>query len=66
MKSILNSSVGGVVDMAKAKGISNDIIVKVIMRNAGVLDVKDIGKFKKELCPILERANYKALSFNKI
>ena len=62
-KNLCNEAYGGVVDMAKAKGISNDIIVKVIMRNAGVLDVKDIGKFKKELCPILERANYKALVY---
>lgn len=62
-KNLCNEAYGGVVDMAKAKGISNDIIVKVIMRNAGVLDVKDIGKFKKELRPILENANYKALSY---
>lgn len=62
-KNLCNEAYGGVVDMAKAKGISNDIIVKVIMRNAGVLDVKDIGKFKKELRPILERANYKALVY---
>lgn len=62
-KNLCNEAYGGVVDMAKAKGISNDIIVKVIMRNAGVLDVRDIGKFKKELQPILENANYKALSY---
>ena len=62
-KNLCNEAYGGVVDMAKAKGISNDIIVKVIMRNAGVLDVKDIGKFKKELRPILENANYNALSY---
>ncbi len=62
-KNLCNEAYGGVVDMAKAKGISNDIIVKVIMRNAGVLDVKDIRKFKKELRPILENANYKALSY---
>lgn len=62
-KNLCNEAYGGVVDMAKAKGISNDIIVKVIMRNAGVLDVRDIGKFKRELRPILENANYKALSY---
>lgn len=62
-KNLCNEAYGGVVDMAKAKGISNDIIVKVIMRNAGILDIKDIGKFKKELSPILESANYKALTY---
>lgn len=62
-KHLCNEAYGAVVDMAKAKGISHDIIVKVIMRNAGVLDVKDVGKFKKELKPILEDANYKTLQY---
>lgn len=62
-RNLCNEAYGGVVDMARAKGISNDIIVKVIMRNAGVLDVKDMRKFKKELSPILENANYKALTY---
>lgn len=62
-KNLCNEAYGGVIDMAKAKGISNDIMVKVIMRNASVLNVKDIGKLKKELQPILENANYKALSY---
>jgi len=62
-KHLCNESYGAVIDMSKAKGISHDIIVKVIMRNAGVLNVKDIGKFKKELKPILEDANYKALQY---
>lgn len=62
-KNLCNEAYGGVVDMAKAKGISNDIIVKVIMRNAGVLDVRNIGRFKRELRPILENADYKALSY---
>lgn len=62
-KHLCNEAYGAVVDMAKAKGISHDIVVKVIMRNAGVLDVKDIGKFKKELKPILEDANYKTLQY---
>jgi hypothetical protein len=62
-KHLCNEAYGAVVDMAKAKGISHDIIVKVIMRNAGVLDVKDIGKFKRELKPILEDANYKTLQY---
>ena len=62
-KHLCNEAYGAVVDMAKAKGISHDIIVKVIMRNAGVLNVKDVGKFKKELKPILEDANYKTLQY---
>lgn len=62
-KHLCNEAYGAVVDMTKAKGISHDIIVKVIMRNAGVLDVKDIGKFKKELKPILEDAKYKTLQY---
>lgn len=62
-KNLCNEAYGGVIDMAKAKGISNDIIVKVIMRNAGVLDIKDMGRFKKELGSILENANYKALTY---
>lgn len=62
-KHLCNEAYGAVVDMAKAKGISHDIVVKVIMRNAGVLDIKDIGKFKKELKPILEDANYKTLQY---
>lgn len=62
-KHLCNEAYGAVVDMAKAKGISHDIIVKVIMRNAGVLDVKEIGKFRKELKPILEDANYKTLQY---
>lgn len=62
-KNLCNEAYGGVVDMAKAKGISHDIIVKVIMRNAAVLNVRDINKFKRELKPILEDANYRALSY---
>lgn len=62
-KNLCNEAYGGVVDMAKAKGISHDIIVKVIMRNAGVLNVKNIGRFKRELKPILEDANFRALSY---
>lgn len=62
-KNLCNEAYGGVVDMAKAKGISHDIIVKVIMRNAAVLNVRDINKFKKELKPILEDSNYRALSY---
>lgn len=62
-KNLCNEAYGGVVDMAKAKGINHDIIVKVIMRNAGVLNVHDAGKFKRELKPILEDANYRALSY---
>lgn len=62
-KNLCNEAYGGVVDMAKAKGISHDIIVKVIMRNAAVLNVRDINKFKRELKLILEDANYRALSY---
>ncbi len=62
-KNLCNEAYGGVVDMAKAKGISHDIIVKVIMRNAAVLTVRDIKKFERELNPILEDANYRALSY---
>lgn len=62
-KNLCNEAYGGVVDMAKAKGISHDIIVKVIMRNAAVLNVRNINKFKRELKSILENANYSALSY---
>ena len=62
-KNLCNEAYGGVVDMAKAKGINHDIIVKVIMRNAGVLNVRDVGKFKRELKLILEDANYRVLSY---
>lgn len=62
-KNLCNEAYGGVVDMAKAKGISHDIIVKVIMRNAAVLTVRDINKFKRELKPILEDADYRTLSY---
>lgn len=62
-KNLCNEAYGGVVDMAKAKGISHDIIVKVIMRNAAVFPVRDINKFKRELKPILEDANYRALFY---
>lgn len=62
-KNLCNGAYAGVVDMAKAKGIGHDIIVKVLMRNAGILNVRDINKFKRELKPILEDANYRALSY---
>lgn len=62
-KNLCDEAYGGIVDIAKAKGISHDIIMKVIMRNAGVLNVSDIGRFKKELKPILEDANYGVLSY---
>lgn len=62
-KNLCNGAYGGVMDMARAKGISHDILVKVIMRNASVLNVKNIHKFKKELKPILEDANYRTLSY---
>lgn len=62
-KHLCNEAYGAVVDMAKARGISPDIIVKVIMRNAGVLDVKNSKKFEKELKPILENARYKTLQY---
>ncbi|XME04048.1 hypothetical protein QYZ88_007685 [Lachnospiraceae bacterium C1.1] len=62
-KNLCNEAYGGVVDMAKAKGIKHDIIVKVILRNAGVLNVKDIGRFKRELSPVFEDANFNTLSY---
>lgn len=62
-KNLCNKSYGGIVDMAKAKGISNDIIVKVIMRNAGILNVRNSEKFRKELRPILDNADYSVLKY---
>ncbi len=62
-KNFCNGAYGGVVDLAKAKGISHDIVVKVLFRNAGVIDVEDIAKFKKDLKPILQDADYRTLSY---
>ncbi len=62
-RNLCNEAYGGIVDMAKAKGISHEIVVKVIMRNAGVLNVRDVGKFKRELRPVLKDADYKALTY---
>lgn len=62
-KNLCNGAYGGVVDMAKAKGISHDIILKVLFRNAGVLNVNNIKDFKKGLKPIFEDADYRALSY---
>ena len=62
-KNFCNGAYGGVVDMAKAKGISHDIVVKVMFRNAGIMNVDNIAKFKKELQPILQDADYKTLSY---
>lgn len=62
-KNLCSGAYGAIVDMAKAKGISHDIIVKVIMRNAGVLNVRDVQKFRRELKPIFEDADYQALSY---
>jgi len=62
-KNLCKEAYGGVVDMAKAKGISHDIIVKVIMRNAGILNVGNVRKFRKALKPVFIDADYKALSY---
>lgn len=62
-KNLCNNAYGGLTDMAKAKGISNDIIIKVIIRNAGILDVKNVARFKKELKPVLENVDYSILGY---
>ena len=62
-KNLCHGAYGGVVDMAKAKGIRHDIVVKVLLRSAGVMTVTNIEKFKKELYPIFQDANYRALSY---
>lgn len=67
-KHLCNEAYGAIINMAKAKGISHEIIVKVIMRNAGVLninakDTKKLGKFKRELQCIFDDVNYKSLQY---
>lgn len=62
-KNLCNEAYGGIVNLALAKGISYDIVLKVLLRNAGVLDVSDIKQFKKCLKPILDGANYRTLSY---
>lgn len=62
-KHFCNEAYGAVVDMAKARGISHDIVVKVLLRNAGVINVTDTGRFKRELQPIFQDADYRALSY---
>ncbi len=62
-KNFCNGAYGGVVDMAKAKGLSHDIVVKVMLRNAGLINVDNIARFKKELQPVLLDADYSKLSY---
>lgn len=62
-KHLCNGAYGAVADMAKVKGISNDIVVKVILRSASVIYMtdQDLKQFKKELNPILAGADYSVL-----
>lgn len=62
-KNLCNETYGGIFDMARAKGISNEIIVKVIIKNAGIFNISDINYFKEQLNPILRNTNYKVISY---
>ena len=62
-KNLCNGAYGGIVNMTMAKGLSDDIVLKVILRNAGILDVANINDFKNSLKPIFEKADYRALSY---
>lgn len=60
-KHLCNNAYAMAADMAKAKGINHDIVVKVILRNASLMDVKDTKRFHKELRSVLADADYTVL-----
>lgn len=61
-KHICNNAFGAVADMLKGKDIGPEILVKVLIRNAGVMQITD-KKMRKELKPILQDVQYKPITY---
>ena len=53
-KLLCNGAYAAIVNMSVGKEISPEIILKVIVRNAGLLTMVNAGKFERELKPILD------------
>lgn len=58
---ICKGEFGAVRDMIRGKKIRPEIVVKVLIRNAGVIMVRDIRVFDKEMRPILEGVSYQMI-----
>lgn len=62
-KHICNNAFGAVVDMIKGKNISPEIVMKVFVRNAGIIMIKNISAFEKEMKSVLESIDYKSVRY---
>ena len=62
-KHICNNAFGAVVDMIKGKNISPEIVMKVFVRNAGIIIIKNISAFEKEMKSVLESIDYKSVRY---
>lgn len=62
-KHFCNNAYGAVLDMIKGRNLSPEIVIKVLIRNAGIITVPEIKSFKKTMKPILENAQYKSITY---
>ena len=62
-KHICNNEFLVILDMMKGRNISSEIVLKVLIRNAGVIDIPNINKFEKEFSSVLNNVNYRSISY---
>ena len=62
-KLLCNGAYAAIVNMSVGKEISPEIILKVIVRNAGLLTMVNAGKFDRELKPILDNVQYESVAY---
>lgn len=62
-KHICSNAYRAVTDMIKGKNISPEIVMKVFVRNAGIISIKNIFMFEREMKPILENIQYKSVEY---
>jgi len=61
-KYLCNGKYQAVHDMMKGKSLSPEVILRVVIRNAGVLKYADPAVLEKQLMPVLEEAYYPAIA----
>lgn len=62
-KHICRQEYGAVADMMKGRDISPEIVIKVFVRNAGIISIDNRSAFEKHMKPILESIQYKMVEY---
>lgn len=62
-KLLCSNKYQAIINMSVGKDIKPEIILKVIVRNAGLITVPRIGKFWKELKPIWDNVRYESVAY---